>query len=236
MTDRPDSRTVSRVVAVVDVGSIRNLGWWRRGPDGAAGGADLDTLAALLAADLAAGRAVALGLEAPLFVPVPDTPDRIGRQRAGEAGRPWCAGAGTSALAFGIQETAYLTQRIAAQASGPLRTGVDPSAYLADALDLLLFEAFVSAAAKDRTATDPHIADARAAAEEFHRRASTGTITSDITAPTVLNLAVAALLSSGLSDDLGLLSEPCVVVKAPPHNPVDPPPVTDPDTASGRSR
>ncbi|MGW5316870.1 hypothetical protein [Nocardia thailandica] len=215
MSGHAESRTADRVVAVLDVGSVRNLGWWRTGPGGSTGGTDLALLVDLLVEDLEAGRPVALGLEAPLFIPMADTADRIGRQRVGEAGRPWCAGAGTTALAFGIQEAAFLARRIAARTTRSPRAGVDPAAFLDGALDLLVFEAFVSGGAKDRAATDPHVTDARAAAEEFVRRSAVGTVSSDIAEPAVLNLAAAALLAAGLADDVGLLSAPCVVVKAP---------------------
>jgi hypothetical protein len=84
------------VVAAVDVGAVRNIGYWRDSADGSGGGTKLEELAAQVAADLDLGRRVALGFEAPLFVPMPEDSDGLNRQRTGERGRPWCAGAGTA--------------------------------------------------------------------------------------------------------------------------------------------
>ncbi|MCE5292440.1 MAG: hypothetical protein LLG14_24845 [Nocardiaceae bacterium] len=207
--------TTECVVAAVDVGALKNVGWWRIGPSLAAGGRDLDSLADALAGDLNLGRSVALGIEAPLFIPSPTSTTGLCRQRNGEAGRPWCAGAGTAALAIGTQQTAYLLNRIASLLDMPPRVGIDATDFLAGSLDLLVWEAFVSAGSKDRSADDPHVWDARAAAEEFERRATTGTIHTDIVDADVLNLAAAALLAAGLTTDLSLLSQPCVVVRPP---------------------
>ncbi|WP_040783664.1 hypothetical protein [Nocardia pneumoniae] len=203
------------VVAAVDVGKLANVGWWRIAGVEASGGRDLDDLVTSLAADLDGRRPVALGFEAPLFIPNPSATGGLGRQRVGEAGRPWCAGAGTIALAFGVQQASYVMHRLAETLHRPIRAGVDAASLLSGSLDLLVWEAFVSAGSKDRTAVDPHISDARAAAEEFQRRATTGRIRSDVADTQVLNLVAAALLASGLAADTSLLTSPCVVVKSP---------------------
>jgi hypothetical protein len=56
----------------------------------------------------------------------------------------------------------------------------------------------VSGKAKDRSATDPHIDDARRAVNEFRARLTSGKVWSDIDEPAVLTLTVAALLTSDL--------------------------------------
>ncbi|WP_067465552.1 hypothetical protein [Nocardia amamiensis] len=157
------------VVAAIDVGKLANVGWWRIAEVGASGGRDLDDLVTSLAADLNEGRPVALGFEAPLFIPNPPATGGLGRQRDGEAGRPWCAGAGTIALAFGVQQASYVTHRLAETLHRPIRAGVDAESLLSGSLDLLIWEAFVSAGSKDRTATEPHISPMR----EQRRRSST---------------------------------------------------------------
>jgi hypothetical protein len=203
------------VVAAVDVGKLANIGWWRISGRAAAGGRDLDELASVLAEDLNAGRSVALGFEAPMFIPTPATTAGLGRQRVGEAGRPWCAGAGSSALAFGVQQAAYTLHAIAGRLDRPIQAGVDARALVEGTALLVVWEAFVSGTAKDCEAVDPHVDDARAAAGEFHRRLATATVASDIDESAVLNLAAAALIAAGLTTDTSLLRVPCVVVKAP---------------------
>jgi hypothetical protein len=213
-------RTLARVgsiaIAAVDVGNVANTGWWQISSSGAEqGGRDLNDLATLLADDLTRGEKVALGFEAPLFIPLPSSTEGLGRQRIGEVGRPWCAGAGASTLAFGLQEAAFVLTALARKTHHPIRGGLDLAGLASDQFDLVLWEAFVSGPAKDRTAADPHIADARAAAIEFQRRYRSGHVTSDISETEVVSLGGAVLLGAGLSTDLTLLSAPCTVVKPP---------------------
>jgi hypothetical protein len=60
------------IVVAVDVGELANIGWRRREASGkSSGGRDLYDLVEVVAADLGAGIPVALGFEAPLFIPRP---------------------------------------------------------------------------------------------------------------------------------------------------------------------
>jgi len=183
---------------------------------GAGEGRLIEDLVQLLAEDLLADRSVALGFEAPLFVPLPATAADLGRARDGGRNRPWSAGAGAAVTAYAAQQVAWvlnaLGQLIGAR---PLRVGLDSAAWILGDLDLLLWEAFVSGAAKDRASTDPHVDDARAAAREFLQRFQEGAVRSDVTAPVVFSLAGAAVLRAGLSTDMDLLSQAPVVVRAP---------------------
>lgn len=202
-------------VIAVDVGSPLNIGWWRDSPSQhSTSGRDLDSLVDAVSSDLLAGRAIALGFEAPLFVPAPSTQAGLNRQRVGEKGWPWCAGAGAGALALGIQQSAYVFTTLAVRVHP--RVTFDPSALMSGEANLLVWEAFVSGKSKNRAAADPHVDDARLAVLEFRRRLSTGTVGSDIDDTAVLNLAAAGLLASGLTDDTQLLHQPCVVVAPPP--------------------
>jgi hypothetical protein len=205
------------VVAAVDVGSLANIGWWRAFGNDAGGGRDLDELVEVLAADLNQHRSVALGFEAPIFVPLPAEAVGLCRQRVGEQGRPWSAGAGTGALALGVQQDAYVFAGLARQVATRPRISFDPRQLDGSETTLVVWEAFVSAKAKNRAAVDPHVDDARVAVEEFLERLSNGLVHSDIDEPSVLNLAAAALLASGLSADVGLLTQEAIVVRAPDH-------------------
>lgn len=66
------------IVAAIDVGNPRNTGWNRivLGPEHSlvdqGSGSSLTQLVELLAEDLHSRRRVALGFEAPLFLPLPD--------------------------------------------------------------------------------------------------------------------------------------------------------------------
>lgn len=207
-------------VAAVDVGSPVNIGWWAETTRSSMSGRDLDSLADVLAAVLNAGGSAALGFEAPLFVPVPTAAIGLNRQRMGERGRPWCAGAGTGALAMGTQQAAYVFARLPKTLSEPVNVGFDP-AILAGPRSLVVWEAFVSAGAKNRAAVDPHVDDARVAATEFVDRLRAGRIQSDVDdgGQPVLNLVAAGLLRAELTMDVGLLRQACIVVRAPDLQP-----------------
>ena len=206
----------SVAVAVVDVGKVANTGWWHISvSNDQCGGHDLNEFVTYLLRDLSTGGKVALGFEAPMFIPLPSSTEGIGRQRVGDAGMPWCFGAGTIALAFGLQEAAFVLTALAQQSRQTIRAGLDMSRLASDELDLVVWEAFVSGAAKDHAAADPHVADARAAAVEFERRYGYAGFASDISENQVISLAGAALLAAGLTTDTTLVTSPCMVVKAP---------------------
>lgn len=196
---------------------MANIGWWRASEDGGAGGRDLDVLIERLVLDFEAGSHVALGFEAPLFIPRPATTSGLNKQRLGERGRPWCAGAGTGALALGIQQATYVLSSIAAGVRRPLVVSFDPSALTRGTADLVVWEAFVSGKANNPQSTDPHVDDARVAVAEFQTRLATEAVPTDVGDIDVLNLAGAALLAADLTDDLVVLTRPCVVVRAPDY-------------------
>jgi hypothetical protein len=204
------------LVAAVDVGSPSNIGWWASGADGDRSGRDLDGVASVVAMALNEGTSVALGFEAPLYVPMPPSSEGLNKQRVGERGRPWCAGAGTGALAMGTQQAGFVFAAVARALSRHADVSFDPIR-LSEAGSLVVWEAFVSAAAKDRTAQDPHVDDARVAVAEFRARLATGVVASDIddSPGCFLNVAAAGLLAAGLTMDVTLLRQPCVVVRAP---------------------
>lgn len=206
------SDPVHPVVAVLDVGSAAKTGWWRRGADGTeTSGRDIDRLVEQLAEDLEADHFVALGFEAPLWIPKPASAAEIGKGRVGEGNRAWSASAGSSVLAYSIQQSTYVLWRLANLVS---RVTFRPDDLAARRAQLLVWEAFVSGKAKDRHAAEPHIADAMAAGIAFSSRWEAGYVYSDLEAGEVISLAGLSVHAAGLSDDPHLLSIPTVVVKA----------------------
>lgn len=203
-------------VAVLDVGSARNTGWWRSPIDGEPShGVDVDSLCDEVAADLSVGNPVALGFEAPLWMPYASTAAQLGKARPQEH-PSWGAGAGATVLTHGIQQMTYVLHRIAG-ASGdrlPVPT-LNPEDLRDGDAELLIWEAFVSGRAKDRTAADPHVSDARAAGLEFIRRWRQAPLMSDLGDVDAVSLAGLALLRSGLTSDAGVVTAAPVVVRAP---------------------
>lgn len=73
------------VVAVLDIGSEAKTGWWRSCLDGTpTEGRRVDDLCEVLAEDLAAGHLVALGFEAPLWIPFAESAEQVGKARPRE--------------------------------------------------------------------------------------------------------------------------------------------------------
>jgi hypothetical protein len=198
-------------IGVVDVGSPKSgkLGWavLSQGEPPRLG-KDLDAFVQAMTA-LGAAHPLAIGFEAPLFIPTPSEAMRILSGRRGEGSRPWSAGAGAAVTTAAL---AVVTYTLAGLRRGlPNATAsVDVSHPPQRPGDLLAFEAFVTASAKGVD----HADDALIAAREA--RALLGgdrPYRSAIDEPEVFSLLGAALLRTGWTHDLTVLSAPCLVVK-----------------------
>lgn len=200
----------SLAIVCADVGSVAkgNFGWWST--EGQVGHRPSE-LVAHVAALLNSSIPVALGFECPLFVPLADDEMALTSARPGEGSRPWSAGAGCGALTTGLVQVTWTLQRI----RDSLRRS--PSAYLSwsrfatTADGLFLWEAFVSGAAK----SDQHVHDAQAGAEAFRDALPDPPAANAITCyGPVHSLIGAALLRTGWTDDIAVLLEPCMVLRA----------------------
>lgn len=199
------------VIGVIDVGSPKSgkLGWAILAPNAdPLLGKDLDVFSDAMTA-LGANWPLAIGFEAPLFIPTPAEALKILSGRKGEGARPWSAGAGAAVTTAALAVVTYtLTglRRGLSQAAA----STDFSALPVRPGDALFFEAFVTAAAKG----DDHTDDALIAAREI--KALLGgdrPYRSAIDEPEVFSLLGASLLRTGWSTDLAVLSAPCLVVK-----------------------
>lgn len=210
--------TFRHVAACMDPGNLKsgrgasNFGWAARLPDGPWREGDWpDDLADLVAERLIAGGRVALGVEAPLFVPVPEAADDLGTARKGEGSYAWSSHVGSTVAAMGMQQLTWLLAAVALRISGDSPTGtVSVSRFKEGGATLLLWEAFVAGARKPVDST--HIGDARAAVLAFDDAFESQR--SAVTAGTerVLNVGVAAGLAAGWDFSPKELSYECLVV------------------------
>jgi hypothetical protein len=93
----------------------------------------------------------------------------------------------------------------------PLDAHLAWDSFAAAGTGLLLWEAFVSGASK----RGDHVADARLAVDAFVRALPDPKAANAVYCTSrVYSLVGAALLRTGWSSDLGLLSQPCLVLKA----------------------
>lgn len=200
-------------VLVLDIGSTisGSFGWARLVEGELCGDDNIDNCCRMLAHDLSGGRRVALGIEAPGFMPVPQVSKDLSRGREGERDRSCFAPAGGYVAMLGLHELLFVLRGIRGIATCTL----DWTAWAAGGPEpLLLWEAFVSGAA--HTKTNDHVADAATAAVEFFARLKSQSLTTDVAvAPPreVFSLLGAGLLWAGLAEDAGALRLPALVIK-----------------------
>lgn len=170
-------------------------------------------LAYSVASDLSSGRSVALGLEAPLFIPVPADVNRLSRGRENEGDRSWAAPAGGYVATLALHQAAWLLGRIRAECDKrkcrEFELSVAPARWLSDKGAqpvLFCWEAFVSGPAH----TD-HRGDAATAAMYF--QAHQAKLITAVTAENPLSLLGCAVLWSGWSTDLTLLHRSLLVLR-----------------------
>lgn len=194
-------------IAVVDIGKLTNLGWAVEGPSVKEFGTDIDRCIETLAKAKKMGP-LALGFEAPMFVPYGRKRCELDNARQGDGDRPFSAAAGAAVLTKGLVIVPYILEGLRSRAEAA-RPTFDWRRRLSKR-DLLLFEAFVSHMGKSVN----HVMCARLAvkqfAKEWGKRAS---FRSAIEEPTTMNLLGAMLLRMAWTKDLTMLSEPCLVVR-----------------------
>lgn len=213
----------NRSIYAVDIGTTQNrrssgvaFAWAAEGraasEKGMACSSDIEQLTVEVGRDLLAGRSVALGLESPLFIPVPDDPARLSCGREGDGDRSWAAPAGLAVTTLGVHQSAWILRRLAQQFSGSVQLTLDYHLWppREERPILLLWEAFVSGPAHRDHARDA----ATAAAYFLANERSLGSVAIG-RAETPISLIGAAALWSGWSQDLNLLHTTTLVLRPP---------------------
>ncbi len=211
-----------------DIGFIKNdhFGWAVVAGDQHRGGKEIGGLVDDAVGSLAAEIKVALGFECPLWVPVSDDPSGMTAGRVVDGNKPWSAGAGASALAAGLTESAWILREIRRRLRGRVvslpSTHLDWEEFAGSETGIFLWETFVTGEGKARgreAETDEHVADAMTACKEFAERLpSPGRGWDCEPSHAVQSLIGSAIFWSGWSEDLDLLRARCLVVK--PTGPV----------------
>ncbi|MDO8577762.1 MAG: hypothetical protein Q7R50_01110 [Dehalococcoidales bacterium] len=210
---------VTPVIWAVDVGSVKRkrFAWCRirreERDSVVKDGDDILDLVKRLADDLSARRSVALGFECPLFVPVPKDPFFLTSAREGENNHPWSAGAGCAALATGLSETAWIFERTREFVNVDVQASFVWHDFIAGKANLFIWEALVTGPAKGQS----HREDARAAATSFLTKypdvVEADAVERGSDKP-FYSLVGAALLRSGLTRDVSILRQKCIVIRS----------------------
>ncbi len=205
------------VVWAADIGSIKTerFGWYRaedkRYPG--RGGTDINEFIEGIKDDMTKKKKVAIGFECPLFVPITDKPEDLTKAREGENNRPWSAGAGCGSLATGLTECVWIFERIR-ESNVDIKPSFSWKVFLSNESNFFIWESFVTSSSKGET----HPIDAKKAVETFldilEKYPDGIEKGNSVKAQNPYSLVGAGLLRAGLTTNLKLLSEPCIVIKS----------------------
>jgi hypothetical protein len=212
---------LSRVIYAVDIGSTRckagktpKFAWVQVDPSkpgSVVGSSDIGKLADWIIQDLQDRKSVALGFEAPLFIPVPEEASALSHGRKNEGNRAFAAPAGLAVATLGLHQAAWILGRIADSCGDSIEFETGAGSWPPSESHPILFcwEAFVADKAHGRT----HLQDAATAAMAFLSAESNLADATTITAERPLSLIAAAALWSGLATDPDVLHQPTVVIR-----------------------
>lgn len=203
-------------VAVIDIGKPgKNLGWAIVGSNPASG-TDLDEAIDEISERISQGP-VAVGFEAPLYVPMRSAAVDLTKARSGECiggvNRPYSASAGSTVLVIATVVVPYVLRALRSASPTCVAT-IDYRKFFSAPSGILFFEAFVTNQKKSHDAR--HVEDAEIAATHLLRMSEGRTpLESAICEPECLNLLGAMMLRTGWTSDLSVLDAECLVVRPP---------------------
>lgn len=212
---------MSRIIYAVDIGSTRceagqtpNFAWARvdpADPRSVVGSSDINKLADRIVRDLQARQSVALGFEAPLFIPVPVESSALCYGRKNEGNRSFAAPVGLAVTTLGLHQVAWILSRIADSCGDTIKFETGAGSWPPSESQPILFcwEAFVANKAHGPT----HVRDAATAAIAFLSAENDLAAATTITAERPLSLIATAALWSGLATDTTVLHVPTVVIR-----------------------
>jgi hypothetical protein len=208
------------------IGSVsgNNFGWFGRLSDGTAiSGTDITAFVTELAKRLNGGNRVALGFEAPMFIPLRENPLELTRCRRGETTPNWIGGPGGAVLATAMAQVPWILGDLKPRLSLRINATTDWTHFKSKHSEIFLWEAFVCGVAKGTS----HVADAEVAVRAFLATLPDPPASNAIHEPSVTSILGLALLRTGWSKDISFLQHSCVVIKAqPPPHATPPPPLT----------
>ena len=201
------------VVYACDIGSVKSgtFAWARNVSRDSAPTAsvDIDDLIAAVTRDVANGLPIALGFEAPLFLPVPDESSQLNSGRTGETSRSMFAPAGAAVTTLGVHESAWIFKQLRAALPADMSLTFDWTTIDYKPKEIFIWEAFVSSTAH----SDTHKRDAATAVQYFLANIANLDAVNAVTCSNPLSLISAAALWSGWITDIGALHIPCLVLR-----------------------
>jgi len=213
---------IGRVVYACDVGSTRGsaprFSWVRLEPTRLNGRisaySSLPALIDSIGQDMEKGHNIALGFEAPLFIPVPRDVSDLSRGRVGEGNRPFSSQAGLAVATLAIHQAAWILMMLRSfKNTGHVFTSaIESWPPLGATRTLFCWEAFVSGQAH----SDSHARDAANAAYYFCQHEVDLANVNAVTGENPFSLISAVAIWSGWTNDIASLHKPTLVLK-PTH-------------------
>ena len=198
------------VIGAIDVGAPRNMGWAIVEGKNEEHGTDLDEFIVRFAKRIQ-GKPSALGFECPLFVPCRDELSTITKARQGDGSRSWSAGAGATVTTIGLAVVTYTLRKLNAELGEAFPKAMLDWKRWPDGDALLLWEAFVSGA--NHAAPGEHWRDALNAAKGFQAALDDLDAANAVIEESVFSTIGAAMLRCGVSTDVGVIQESCLVLR-----------------------
>lgn len=216
-----------RAVYACDIGSTRGskptFAWVRLDPASTVSQisaySSIEGLLNRLAQDIHAQCDIALGFEAPLFIPVPQNASDLSRGRIGEKDRPFSSYVGLAVTALAMHQCAWILSklRVLATVEYVFTTNIDSWLPSSSTRNLFCWEAFISGTAHGKT----HGHDAATAATYFCRNESNLRAVNAVTAENPFSLISAAAIWSGWTNDTAYLHKPVLVLRPTESLPVN---------------
>ena len=132
------------------------------------------------------------------------------KARLGEKDRPWCAGAGSGALATGLTEYVWIFERIHKSSQIEILPTFDFNELVYGKANLFIWEAMVTRLQKG----DSHADDAEIASGSFWDNYSNIDAANAIKVANPFSLVGAGLLRARLTNDIEFLFKSCIVLIA----------------------
>jgi len=175
------------------------------------GSSDIQQLIKRLELDIEGGYSVALGFEAPLFIPIPEDSEDLSKGRDGEGNRSFASRVGLTVCALGIHQSAWILKRLHESSSCKCEFTLDLQCWPPSGHRPVLFcwEAFISGGAH----SDQHLRDAATAVVFFVDNEQSLQKANAVRVENTISLIGAVALWSGWTSDLHYLHRPTLVLK-----------------------
>ncbi len=216
---------MKRVIYTCDIGSTRHskkkgapaFAWARLLPNEGIklvqGSSDIQLLIRRLELDIKEGYNVALGFEAPLFIPIPEDSKDLSKGRDGDGNRSFAAPVGLSVCTLGIHQSAWILKRLYETSSCKCDFTLDWQCWPPSGHRPVLFcwEAFVSGGAH----SNEHRRDAATAVVFFFDNEQNLQKANAVSAKNPISLIGAVAIWSGWTSDLDYLHYRSTLVLKP---------------------